>query len=74
MNLVVSAKPLYQDGTEGDDKQQEIVIGDARENAAAIGGWLYGRAQEWLGTEVEHRSGGMTECDAIDVTISRTSP
>lgn len=77
MKLIVSAKPLWTDGTEGGEGEyagKELVLEDGeRTTPKAVGHWLIGWADKWIGTEDHDVSFAAppVKCDAVDVTISK---
>ena len=66
--FLISAAPMYEDGSIGDHVETEFVNA---EDAADNGGvWLIDKANAYIG---QWNSSGDVRCDAIDVTISKTT-
>jgi hypothetical protein len=69
MSIVVSYKPLYEDGTEDDGQRHELVLAGVESDSAAVLGAFLLDGVKLIGTVDEDG----TSCDALDVTISRSS-
>lgn len=67
---VVSASPMFSDGTAGDPDSHdefEAIVPDISDAAASLQEYT----DRWWGVEVRNDLGRPARCDAIDVTITR---
>ena len=62
MKLVISAAPMYEDGSMGEDRENEFSVYDH----VGIGSWLAAQAVDMIGTRDDDDS----LCDAMDVTVT----
>lgn len=71
MSLVVSARPLWADGTEGGADEfdvRELEVVEDADIGVVVGEFLTRAAQNWLGQITPDDN---VVCDAVEVTITR---